>query len=665
MKFECTKEFRTHAEFFERNKCYTKFPKGTHQYIEFWKDAHMKCKYGMTNSKGITITGVHFFYLNFVQILAEDETTGRKRKLFPRFLDIDYDYFHLVERARKEKKGIILLKPRRTGFSYKNAAVITHEYNFYRDSVCVIGSFMSRLSENTMKMVLDNCNWLDKHTEWRKQRNPDTRDYIKARYKENIDGVEVWKGYNSEVQTITYKDNPFAAIGKSTSVFIFEECGDFSNLVQSYNITEPCWKNGENMVGIPILFGTGGSMEDGTREFHDMFHNPEKYNLLSFDNTWEEGKELSKCGWFVPATKGRLGKFKGQDLVDEDGNSNEELALESIKHFRDSKRGGDPKAIRDAITQYPLTPSEAFLRNKGNIFPAAELQEWLSKIETSKILSNQEQIGELYFDGNTKVQFKINPDLNPIRNFPLDKDDDPRGCVVIYERPEFDSDKNPYGLYIAGCDPYDQDKSGTGSLGSFFIYKTFYTANKTHNLIVAEYTGRPEFADEFYENCRKLCIYYNAKCLYENQLKGLKIYFEQKHCLHYLCEQPQIIKDIVKDSKVNRGYGIHMNRGKDGISSGIKDQCEIYLKQWLLEERETLEGEKILNLHTILSVGLLKELIAYDREGNYDRVIAFMLCILQQKEQHKIHVQDIQEQWVDIDPFFKKELFKKNYKSLY
>ena len=192
----------------------------------------------------------------------------------------------------------------------------------------------------------------------------------------------------------------------------------------------------------------------------------------------------------------------------------------------------------------------------------------------------------------------------------------------------------PHSLYIAGCDPYDQDKSYQGSLGSFFVYKRFYQANKTHDIIVAEYTGRPPFADDFYENCRKLCIYYNAKCLYENNLKGLKGYFENKNSLQYLYEQPQIIKDIVKDSRVTRGYGIHMQRGQNG-SSGIEDTCELYLKDWLYTERD-YEGTKILNLHTIKSIGLLKELLAYDMEGNYDRSIAFMLCILQSRELYKI-----------------------------
>ena len=177
---------------------------------------------------------------------------------------------------------------------------------------------------------------------------------------------------------------------------------------------------------------------------------------------------------------------------------------------------------------------------------------------------------------------------------------------------------------------------------------------QTYDQIVAEFTGRPERADDFYEICRRMCIYYNAKCLYENQLKGLKGYFEMKNSLHYLCEQPQIIKDIVSNSKVTRGYGIHM-------SQQIKDQCEIYLKQWLYEERDDVDGTKILNLHTIKSVPLLKELISYDRQNNTDRVIAFMLCILQSKEMHKLHLQDsMPKTLLEMDSFFSKKLFQKN-----
>lgn len=658
-KFQGIDEFRKAAIQFEKKGFYTDELKGTTAYKNFWFEEDRKCRDGMTNSFGITITGVHYFYLNYVQIKAEDADTGRKRFMFPRFIDIDYDYFHLIEEARRQKKGLIFTKPRRTGFSYKDAALVTHEYNFYRDSKCVIGAFLDKLATNTMNMVLDNMNFLNEHTEWRKQRNPDTKDRVKAQYSVNIDGVNIWKGYKSEVAKLTFKDNPFASVGLSTSVFIFEEAGTLSNLIAAYNISEPCWKDGENMIGIPIVFGTGGDMEGGTADFAKMFYDPKTYNMLEFNNVWESGKEGTTCGWFIPATRGRLGKYKDTALVDEQGNSNEEAALESILNLREIKKAGsDPKAIQDAITQYPLTPSESFLRSSGAIFASIEMLEHLSNLETIPSLREDKKKGELYFDEEGKIKFKLNPDLQDIIDFPLKSETNRTGCIVLWENPI--SDNPPFGLYIAGCDPYDQDKSGSGSLGSFFIYKRFINNGQSYNKIVAEYTGRPERADEFYENCRKLCIYYNAKCLYENQLKGLKVYFEQKNSLHYLCEQPGIIKDIVKDSKVSRGYGIHMNRGSGG-SSGIKDQCEIYLRQWLYEERDDIDGNKIMNLHTIKSIPLLKEMIAYNWEGNYDRVIAFMLCILQSKEMHRMHVQDSNPQTIlDMDPFFSRKLFKKN-----
>ncbi len=673
MKFKNTHLFRQAALHFEQHGCYTLYDKGTIPYQEYWKEQDFLCRYGL-EVDGIRITGCHYFYLNYIKILSKNEDTGRQTKNFPRFIDIDWDFFTIIDRARLENKGVILVKPRRTGFSYKNAALVTWEFNFFRDSKSLIGSNPSMFAENTMKMVLDNLNFLNNNTEWIKPRNPDTTTFVKARHQVNIDGVKIWKGYQSEVECLSFKDNPSGAIGRNCSLFLFEEGGKFDNLNDAFNLSEPCWKSGEDNTGMPIIYGTGGDMEGGTRDFHEMFYNPEKYNMLAFDNIWDKEKTGTKCGWFIPATRGRLGSIDvggkeiriREELVDGDGNSNEPLSLITIQNLREQKsKGKDLKALRDAITQYPLTPQEAFLRSRGSVFPTAELQEHLGVVETSKELMGKAQKGELVFSSEeNKLKWRINGDLEAIIDFPLKKTDTKEGCITIWEHPEMENERNPYGLYIAGCDPYDQDKAeSTDSLGSFFVYKTFLTAGKSSNQIVAEYTGRPERADDFYETCRRLCMYYNAKCLYENQLKGLKNYFLEKHSLHYLWEQPNnMIKDIIKDSKVQRGYGVHMNRGAGG-ATGIKDQCEIYLKQWLLDERTDINGRKILNLHTILSVPLLKELIAYDREINTDRVIAFMLCILQSKENHEIHIGTDVKKYVELDPWFKKAHFSKNIRT--
>jgi hypothetical protein len=48
--------------------------------------------------------------------------------------------------------------------------------------------------------------------------------------------------------------------------------------------------------------------------------------------------------------------------------------------------------------------------------------------------------------------------------------------------------------------------------------------------------------------------------MYENQNKGLFVYFTNKHCDYLLADQPDIINDIVGNSKVQRKKGCHMNK---------------------------------------------------------------------------------------------------------
>lgn len=648
-KLEKTSEFRYLAEAFKKNNTYCSLPEDTEEYISFWKDVKDKCIFGMTNSVGIRIPGSYFFYLNFCPILSqtEDEETKRKKKTynFPRFVDIDYEYFWMIEYCKLNEKSLIAVKARRQGWSYKGAAIVTNEYTFIRESRSIIGAFLGTYSQGTMNMVIGYLNHISTYTPFGHVRNPDLKDYFMSQYQKDISGVKVWHGYKSSVEVFTFKDRPAVAAGKSASIILLDEAGLFPNITESWGFTEPLIKDGSSYTGVAIIYGSSGDMDLGSKYFYEMFINPTKYGMLAFDDPDNPAK---KIGFFSTATKGRWGicknpdsKWYKQPMVDENGNSNEEAAYDDIMYMRSISKGGlDPRSVNLITTQFPVTWKEAFLRNKGAIFSSPEMLEWLGQLETTPSLRDQVEKGELVWKDN-KYEFQPKDTLNYITDFPLNQNKDEHidstGCIAIWERPEFINGEIPGALYIAGCDPYDQDKSGSGSLGSFFIYKRFYQSDRTYDMIVAEYTGRPKFADEFYENCRRLCVYYNAKVLYENQLKGMKNYFLSKNSLQYMWEQPDhMIKDIIKDSKVQRGYGVHMNRGSNG-SSGIKDMCEMYLKDWLYTERDDINGNKIFNLHTIKSIALLKELIAYDGETNTDRVIAMMLCILQTKELHKIH----------------------------
>ena len=281
----------------------------------------------------------------------------------------------------------------------------------------------------------------------------------------------------------------------------------------------------------------------------------------------------------------------------------------------------------NGIWAHNCTPAEAVLNISTNIFPKAELQRHLAYIRNNEKIRDFKHVGELYFDSNGKVKWEQTPKekQKDIVKYKLDRHDDPTGQIVIWEHP---MDDPPYGMYIAGIDPYDHDKSGTNSLGSIFIYKRFQTFEENYETIVAEYTGRPDTANDYYENIRKLLIYYNATALYENEKKGLFFYFEKNHCTYLLADQPgDLLRDIVKDTSVDRKKGIHMN-------TPIKDWGEGAIRDWLIEEYSP--GKK--NLTKIYSEALLEELISYNDTGNFDRVMSFMMIMLYRQQLHHVHV---------------------------
>jgi hypothetical protein len=80
----------------------------------------------------VTITGIHYFYLNFWKIRAQVKGTGRKQLIHPRFLDIDYDLFHRWEEAKRREKDMLVLKRRQVGATDKFSVIAGHEYSFFR-----------------------------------------------------------------------------------------------------------------------------------------------------------------------------------------------------------------------------------------------------------------------------------------------------------------------------------------------------------------------------------------------------------------------------------------------------------------------------------------------------------------------------------------------------
>ena len=405
-----------------------------------------------------------------------------------------------------------------------------------------------------------------------------------------------------------------------------------------YNLTAACNNNYiANGIVTHNTGGTEGGQFDGLK---DLFYKPDAYNVLGFPNIWDDNASDTNCGFFVPSWSNmdsvdENGKFR---FMDEDGNTFKEKAIEELIRQRNIiKDGGATQASIDRfVSERPIKPQEAVLELGKNIFPRKLLMDQLTKLRTNKKLQSMKHVVDLSWD-NGKV-IATEKKSGDITTYHLKKDDKPNGSVVIWEYPVNDP---PFGLYIGGCDPYDHDESFTNSLGSTFIFKRVRAGEAWNDVIVAEYSGRPATAEEYYENVRKLLTFYNARLLFENERKGIYPYFTNKHCDYMLADQPdKIITEVFKDSKVQRRKGCHMTKQIRAYGEGL-------ILEWLMEEYE--EGHP--NIERIYSEPLIEELIENDGVKNVDRLIALCMVMIYREELYQVKVAKSKEQNKQVELF--------------
>lgn len=293
------------------------------------------------------------------------------------------------------------------------------------------------------------------------------------------------------------------------------------------------------------------------------------------------------------------------------------------------------------------------------MFPVTELNERINEIDNHPNFYDDTYVGDLVLRKDGTVEYQPTNDT-PIRDFPL-KDNKAKGAVEIFQMPEKDKNGKVYrDRYIMGHDPVDSDVSGTMSLSSTFVLDLFT------DKIVAEYTGRSEFADDNYEKVRLLCLFYNAKCLYENNLKGLYSYFSRLNCTHLLADTPEYLKDkqLIKSS----GWG---NAAK-GVTAtvAINNYANELVKAWLLKPVTTVvedaEGQKEISVHNLYFIknrALLKELVAFNPFVNVDRIRALGILMLYREEKLILYRGDVRHNSLAEDDSFigNDDFFKRNY----
>lgn len=671
-----TNLFREEAIKFEKTGRYCDDPPGTSEYFKYWKEQQRRCLYGYSVG-GMRITGNHYFYLNFcrIKLTREDNINekvtkkkiGKKIITFPDFWDGDYEFFWIVEIAKNGinpeelkslhlenvplsidgGKHVMVVKARRKGFSFKDAGISANKYTHEPKSLTIIGAYEYGYARTTISMAIDYLNFIDENTAWTKRRLVSTRDHIKSGYKENINSVDIVKGYQSEILALSFKDKPDVARGKDASLVIFEEAGTFAGLKAAYAATLPSLQDGSVTTGQLICYGTGGSMQAGILEFESMFYDPITYDFIEFNNVWDNHSD-KPCAYFFPDFQNKVG------FMDKNGNSdkvNAKLYEESIRE-QIKKTSRDPQALDRYIVERPFNPKEAFLKISNNMFPVAEIADWRNKILSNSRYNNIGVAGNIKLTSEG-LKFKPDDKARPILEFPARKDADLTGCIVQYQAPYKREDGNiPDNLYIVVVDPYAFDESTGNSIGAAYVLKRINNYSFPDDMIVASYIGRPYSQDDYNDNLFLLAEYYNAKIGFENDRGNIIDYAKRTKKLKYLIEEVEIIdkSDNIHFKKLGRKYGISVG------TKERKGQGNIYLRDWIKTKRSNEEdGNTILNLHYIYDVALLDELIKYDDDGNFDRVSALRVGMYFLKDSYRKSIEDTYEE--PETSFWNRDLF--------
>lgn len=394
----------------------------------------------------------------------------------------------------------------------------------------------------------------------------------------------------------------------------------FPRLIDLYNVMLPSVQEGDYVFGLMYLQGTAGDNESDFAGAQEIMYNPKGYNMYALPNVFDKNNQGKKdFVFFFPGYVNRKGCYN------ENGVSDVVQALIEIlqNRYRVKYNSSDPNTVVKTIAEVPITPAEAIVKTGVNMFPVTDLTERLGQLDSNPREYDDVYTGSLILkDG--EVQFSPSSET-PIREFPH-KDNKMEGSIELFQLPVIDKEtKKPYNSrYIVGCDPYDDDESNTMSLGSVFVLDLWT------DKIVAEYTGRPLFAEDFYEICRKLCLFYNARMNYENNKKGLFGHFSKMNSTYLLTEQLEFLKD--KDM-VKEGYG-NKARGTNATAP-VNAFARNLLRSWLLKPVpviQTVDGEEqevlVPNLYTLRNRALIKELIMYNSEGNFDRISAMGMLML-------------------------------------
>lgn len=664
--------FRPAALHFKKHGCYTFLrpnPNPNSEYKKWINEEKRRCREGFVReSDGEWVTGYMYWYMNYCPIMLTRVTEGKKKadrvEDFPETWEGIYLRFHYIHQARESGHHAIELARRGCSKSYSLASMMAKNLILGESTeVCkrvttVLTAYQKEYladKDGTLSKFEPMINFVSENTEFPRLRlRSSSQDmFWQMGY---IDNYGRKKGSLNSVMGVSSKDDSGKLRGKRGHIY-FEEMGSFPNLLEIFDVVRQGMEEGDYTYGLAFLVGTAAEKESNFESAKTLLYNTEVYNIYTIKNVYDKPKQGKPTfGYFFPAYVNRKGCYN------KDGVSDAVKALVQILQARyKAKYGSDPNSVLRVIAEMPITPAEAIIKVKNAFFPVTALTERLQQLDLDSKAYDDVKVGNLVLEGK-EVKFRPSDD-KPIRKYGVDNST--QGAIEIYEVPQRNSSNKVYdNRYIIGHDPVDNDQAESHSLSSTFVLD-LYT-----DRIVAEYTGRQPFADDNFEIVRLLCLFYNAKCLYEANKKGLFAYFQKMQCTHLLADTPEYLRDkqMVKYSSFgSNAKGVNASAAINNYANGL-------IRDWLLKPIPTIIVEdgvekqvQVSNLYFIRGRALLEELIAFDPVRNFDRIRALGMLMLYREEKIILYGSNLNAESAekaDKSYLGNDDFFKRNYDNI-
>lgn len=599
---------------FVRTGHYTRFRRNSRSWRAFWKEQFIRCKYGMT-SHGYTITGDHYYFLNFYRLKDLDnvEEAGMGRQeIFPNFLEGQYEWFHYLKLARKLRMNACMMKARGAGYSEIEASIISNSYNVIKGSINVCTAFAQTQLDKLLEKVWANINWLYYNTDGGMAHLSQAKNsnYLRrASHYEIRDGQKIEVGWGSQIQGII-TDKPGKLRGDRTDILMFEECGLWPQFTKAYTQADALVGQIGRQWGLRLMGGTGGETGPQMEGLRKMYYEPQLFGVLPYRHNFTKNGEYAITSFFLPAFR----TIKELSLLDSRGWLDDEDGKAYFNKTRDLK-AQDPEEFTTFCAEYCFDGEEAFSLEGNNKFNKILIAEQLANIRIHKDSPKPERGTLEYIFKNGQHSRENITGLRWIKNN--------SGDVQIIEHPiwtqvSYDEGGNELkyekmnGLYVAGIDSIDLGMEDTSALtkdpSNFCIVikrRQFGLKDPTY---VAMYKARPNDVRDAYKTAIKLLQYYNCKANLEATRVSMLSWAREKKYLNYFMYRPVATYPAGNNPK-RRTIGTPasvaiIDHQTDLIRDYVNDFCHNIWFEEMLDELSRYTDEMKRKFDIIAAMGL-------------------------------------------------------------